>query len=399
MLNCGIHSTWGHTIDMDRQKQGKSRMSEFELQRHIQKIEAELGQYRVLDEVGSDSVYQDHRTQREKADLASTREYEEPEAIRRIEVVENTLLKMAEKLDRLFDVCYRHEARESSTPTRYCPTDRPQEVFVQSNLDRERFDIPAQDGKHYVGDLFTKKLIPKPYMYVAKLANSSLKKKLEYRDSMTAHEYTNAFVAMLANERAQSPDHFAQLNHLKDVTHDAMVCKWPAVRAWFQFIFDKIEAGLYTWSDTQLIHNDRIMMTTRPSLLVAASGSQPLQQSTAAAVATTEAVCQDFNTNSCVHGGLKKHHVTGDVKFMHHCSYCIASSNKIQDSHATPDCFRKKRHTASQLTSQPSQQSNQPVYQHPNANGYTRYRQYTPTQQSTQVQSQLQPSAAVPKNL
>ena len=141
--------------------------------------------------------------------------------------------------------------RRASTPVE--PTWRPQPVqpmhdrdtFKRQHLDKERFDIPAQDGKHMAGDIYVHKLIPKPYMFVDHLEGKSLKQIQDYKDNVTALEYVNV-------------DFMDQLAHLRDVTEDIVMCTWES-----NLIFDLVEKGHITWSDTQMIHNYRMRTTVR----------------------------------------------------------------------------------------------------------------------------------------
>ena len=179
-----------------------------------------------------------------------------------------------------------------------------------------------------------------------------------------------------------------QLLHLRDVAKDAMTRPWHAVQAWSQHIFDMIERGTYTWSDSQQIHNDRSMMTLATQHLPDHTAPRPGQ-------AVREVVCQDFNSRSCQYGGLRKHHTEGNLRLIHICSYCMASSNQRCDSHSLPECDRKRRHTAGN-SYRPPQAHQAPLYQHPNA-GQQRTRQFVPKNQQQPTNLSVN-SVGVPKN-
>ena len=220
--------------------------------------------FRVIDAIRSDVVMDDMH--RRSEDLASTMGYEHGEPIRepssdqRMDTLERAMTALVLKVDRALD-------NRASTPVEdHC---RPQpshdrDSYVRAHLDRDILDIPTQEGKHLVGDIFVQKLIPKPYMFVDHLEGKSLKQKQDYRAHMTLFEYINGFISMLCDTRARYKlDFMDQIAHLRDVTEDIITCKWPSVRQWSNLIFDLIEKGRITLADSQLIHNYRVRTIVR----------------------------------------------------------------------------------------------------------------------------------------
>ena len=353
-----------------------------------------MSQFRVVDEVGADGDYRDNVA---RADSAITKEYGESNAgdtSARFERIEGLILTMAEKMDRMCDSRQSIQHRDMPVQPPYCsqPLRMPADDFIQQQLDRERYSIPAQDGKMFVPDMFVKNPIPKPYMFVDRLATSSIKKKFDYRPNITSAEYISAFIGMLCDERVRNPRDVAdQLDHLHDVTLDAMSRNWPDVRRWSQHVFDMIETGKYQWSDTQKIQNARFRFSVSAHQVQTHNHNSQSHMSND--TATREVVCQDFNARSCSHGAVRRHHTEGQVRFMHYCSYCLASANIKSDNHPLSDCKRKERHaaahTSAAYTGPP--QPTQPVYQHPNAQSRPR-----PLPQAT-MGAPIQ--SAPPKNL
>ena len=114
--------------------------AEYKVQLQIDRIEAEIGQYRVLDEVGSESIYRDHRGN----DLASTHEYVDGKPVirdmSRMESVERDVAHISKKLDTLIDAWRvgvpAQQAQEPPAPTPFCPVDfsQPADEFVHHQL-------------------------------------------------------------------------------------------------------------------------------------------------------------------------------------------------------------------------------------------------------------------------
>ena len=328
--------------------------------------------YKVLDELARTPRRYDNYEE-----LASTRPYSDDRhdnpTNRRVDALEKTLSELVYKID---DMMVSRDAPRRPPPLN-SQFPRSQEAFVKTHLERERMEIPLQDGKQDLTDFFVRNPIPKPYMFLEKPSLSCAKKKLEYRQHMTANEYLHAYIAMLCDERARDPSTLLyQLRHLKDVAHDMDIFQWPAVRAWTQGVFDAIERGTYYWGDTQSIQNDRFL--AQRSHYAENRSSDPRE--------TKETICLDFNSRSCRHGGAKRDHTEGTTRFIHCCLYCYASSRDRQKcDHGLLDCKRKEKH---QMTHShgPHQFAYPPPPLLPGAYGRPRY---TPTaQQAPQVPTQ-----------
>ena len=259
-------------------------------------------------------------------------------------------------------------------------------------------EIPHQDGKQDLVDFFIGNPIPKPYMFLEKTGLTCAKKKLDYRQNVTANEYIQSYVAMLCDERAADPRALVyKLRHLRDVAHDLAKFSWPAVRQWTQGVFDAIEKGTYNWSDTQAIQNDRFLALRSPLVKKRATDAQE----------TKETICLDYNSRSCRHGEAKRDHTDGNVRFIHCCLYCYASSRDRQRcDHGLLDCKRKEKHQMNHS------QAVAPMTQHgygfpppqfaPQAYGRPRFaipnNSYNGVQQQTAAVNQSYQQPIVPKN-
>lgn len=84
-----------------------------------------------------------------------------------------------------------------------------------------------------------------------------MRQKADARPSLSAIEYVDATLAVLANNRAYHPlDYEPIMSHLRRVTRDAIDWPWPAVRHWSQYIWDAVETGILGWEDKELIQEE-----------------------------------------------------------------------------------------------------------------------------------------------
>ena len=353
----------------------------------------ELGgaRYKILDELAHTPHRRDHY-----ADSETTRPYshgqDQPtDASRRVDIMERTLSELVNRID---DMTVSRDAGARRPPLQSACT---QEAFVRAHMQRERMDIPAQEGKNDIADFFIRNPIPKPYMFVEKPELNCAKKKLEYRQNITANEYIHAYVAMICDMRARDPAVLLQqLRHLRDVAHDITKFQWPTVRAWTQGVFDSVEKGLYSWDDTQSIQNDRFLALRASHVANALNDEERV-----------ETICLEFNSRSCRHGGPKRDHSQAGVQFIHCCLYCYASSRDRQRcDHPLADCKCKEKHQSQHVTHtmQYAQQHSQFA---PGAYGRPRFglpppasQNYSQAQynQPTFAQQQYQPAAQPTKN-
>ena len=299
----------------------------------------ELGgaRYKILDEVARTPRHPTRH--RNEGDSVSTKPYSEARhdysSDHRVDLMERRLSDLVNRLD---DMMVSRDAGHRQRPPLAPDFPRSQESFVRDYLHRERLEIPPQDGKQDLSDFFVRNPIPKPYMFLQKTGLTCAKKKLDYRQNMTAAEYTQAFIALLCDSRARDPSTLLQqLRHLKDVAHDINQFAWPAVRAWSQGVFDAVERGAFTWDDTQMIQNERFM-ALRASVMDSRPGD---------AHEGKETICLDYNNRTCRHGGAKRDHSEAGIRFIHCCLYCYASSrDRLRCDHGLVDCKRKEKHNS-----------------------------------------------------
>ena len=350
-------------------QRGKSdRMTSAQLDRLM-----EEDAFRVIDDIRSEADLPRARN----GDAEMTREYSNEQRDSRMDSMERMMAQLAVRIDLALD-------RRASTPVEpsWRPSDR--ETYVRAHMERERLEIPPQEGKGLAGDIFVQKLIPKPHMFIDKLEGKTLRQKQDYREAMTLPEYLNGYVSMLCDPRARSELEFMdQIAHLRDVTEDAITCTWPSVRRWSCLIFDLVEKGRISWADSQLIQNYRMRNTVRGHT----AGAHQLVDSPDAQH-TKEVPCPEFNLGTCTVGGLRKHHNIGAIRLAHLCSYCLALDGTRADTHGTVSCRKKQRHAAIIAGSAANQHGQQypQHYQHPNATFGGRGRPY----------SQFQPQPAQP---
>ena len=183
----------------------------------------ELGgaRYKVLDELTR--TLRRTLPPRQDDDSVSTRPFSDGKnefvIHNRVDAMERTVVDLVHRID---DMMVSRDSGPRRRPPLQNSFPRSQDAFVCEYLDRERMDIPAQDGKPDLTDFFVHHPIPKPYMFVEKHSLTCAKKKLEYSPSITSSEYVHAFVALLCDGRARDPSTLLQqLRHLKDVVHDS----------------------------------------------------------------------------------------------------------------------------------------------------------------------------------
>ena len=107
--------------------------------------------------------------------------------------------------------------------------------YVDDMLRKERFiPLPTEGKNHLATDIFSDSIMPKPYyMYAAREGVTTLKQKLDIRPSLSYQEYINASINLIMDPRAcQVQERKYILEHICDVTHDALECPWEGVRRW-----------------------------------------------------------------------------------------------------------------------------------------------------------------------
>jgi hypothetical protein len=272
------------------------------------------------------------------------------------------------------DETYTPPSRRRGTPTHRRPTaDRrtrshrdthphpvptPQELkrtgavtdYIQQQLAAEAMRPQPTEGKSAIfTDIFAKKLIAKPYMYMEREGVSTLRQKLDKRVVMDPMEYITCLVTLIRDGRAEHSevDRECMLRHLQQVTSDAMVRPWKQVRRWSQLVFDNIERGEYEWIDDNRIEAERIRIALTP----AGVGPQGGIGVMGAASARKHVYCRDYNLpQGC---RMRSPHEEGALRKHHNCAYCEARGKHLL--HSIQNCQNKRRDEERAMSRGPQQ--------------------------------------------
>lgn len=236
------------------------------------------------------------------------------------------------------------------------------EEYIQKEMDRDKFQFQAHGKNLYSNDPFMR-VVSKPYMYLHRDGVSTIKQKLELRHEMSAMEYIDATLALLADSRAYDHRDFCDIMfHLRKVSRDALERPWHAVRRWSNFVWDAIEAGDLTWADRDLIQEERVRLClTCPN----ASGTQVQSQGASRTTQpphsqSQELLCRAYNSrNGCQY---RHNHTEAGVLLVHQCSYCDSVGKSC--GHSVRDCERRINHARPFDNGQyPSRRPNQNSFQ------------------------------------
>ena len=192
--------------------------------------------------------------------------------------------------------------------------------YAAEQLRREDFVLPRyDDGKVLAPDMFTNDMLPKPYMYLQRPGLSTLKKKLDARESMTFDEYIISYIKMIRDPRAEQTTSLdIQLEHLQQVVEDTATRDWPSVRCWSQTMFDAVEGGSASWEDRNAVQWERL----RHDIMAARA---PLQQQQVRQE-RRDIPCRDYNSAmGCMH---PRGHAGRSVNFIHVCASCFTAGDK-----------------------------------------------------------------------
>lgn len=216
--------------------------------------------------------------------------------------------------------------------------------FIDRELDRDRFHYSNAGKNNFISDPHTSRVISKPYMFMYREGAHLIKQKLDQRQSMTAVEYIDATLALLADPRAYHKDDYADIMfHLRRVSRDALERPWHAVIKWSQYIWDMVESGYISWADRDIIQEERvrICLTCPTPRQSSASSTQPNSaQSNRLSSARHETLCRPFNSRAgCSH---RDSHHEGDIYLLHQCSYCDSVGK--QCGHSVRECERRLAH-------------------------------------------------------
>lgn len=208
--------------------------------------------------------------------------------------------------------------------------------FVHRESQRDKFEI-NQNGRYtFSTDALTNRVMAKPYMYISREGISTIKQKLEVRQSATPLEYIDATLALLADPRAfDTSDYVDIMYHLRKVTRDSLERSWPSVRRWSQYVWDAVETGEITWADREQIQEERVRLCLTNPLSSSNSVSNKSHS------APSEVICRQFNTRI----GCKFPDAHGDSHTvqLHCCSYCDSVGKQCY--HSVRECERRLAHT------------------------------------------------------
>lgn len=246
------------------------------------------------------------------------------------------------------------------------------EEFLQCEMNRDKFDFPHAGKYLYGSDFSTGRVLHKPYMYLYREGVSTIKQKVEVRQTMTVIEYIDAMLALLADNRAYHRDDFVDImDHMRKVTRDAMERPWHAVRRWTQYVWDSIEAGAFTWADHDIIQEERVRMSLTATSNIAGNNIQTQSNGNANRKnhGAQEVICRGYNTRAGCQ--FRDSHMDGQVFALHNCTYCDSIGRAC--SHSVRECERRLAHTRNDNNTNYSRQR------------FTQCNQYGPPHQNQQV--------------
>ena len=197
--------------------------------------------------------------------------------------------------------------------------------FVDRHIKMEEMGHQRADGKNpFISDIFTEKLIGKPYMFMEREGVRTLKEKLDARGTMSSKEYINALIALTKYKPAYDQE-CAQhiITHLHEVSTDDLTRDWKRVMAWSQHVFDQVEKKQLFWHEYQEIQNLRFRLCYSDRAAGADLGKSNYT-STAQSLTMT---CPEFNqVKGCGHRG---DHSVGSVKLLHACAFCFGKGKQL----------------------------------------------------------------------
>ena len=213
--------------------------------------------------------------------------------------------------------------------------------YIREQIHREDFLATRNDdGKGIVSDIYIKALHPKPYMYLERPGLSTVRKRLDARQTMTYQEYILAYIKMIRDPRAdQSHLVYYHLEHLQQMAEDALKRDWQAVRGWSQAVLDDIEKGSYNWADTQLIQIERLNHAVNYQRAAGTVNTGP-PHSYNLGERTEGEPCRDYNSDRGCH--LGKTHGSGANRQIHSCTYCYTQTGKYGS--APRHCYHDVSH-------------------------------------------------------
>lgn len=225
--------------------------------------------------------------------------------------------------------------------------------FIEREMQRDRFEF-AHNGRYvYTSDINPARVIAKPYMYLYREGISSIKQKLDARQTMSLNEYVDALLSLLADHRAYHKDDYNDIvHHLTKVVRDALERPWHAVRRWTNFVWDSIESGAFAWADRDVIQDERVRLCMTG--MYSNSANNTVQSKPQAA--SVNVICRAFNTRMGCH--QRESHGDGHVWQNHACSYCDSVGKTC--FHSVRECERRLAHTRNDYPQNRNRQTNYP---------------------------------------
>lgn len=217
------------------------------------------------------------------------------------------------------------------------------EEFVQKEMNRDAFTYPESGNSFVSHTVGPAKDITKPYMYLYRDGVSTARQKLDARQSITATEYIDAMLALLADPRAYHPDDYQDIfHHLRKVSRDILERPWCVVRRWTQYVWDLVEAGSISWADRDIIQEERVRIClTGASNQSNNSNSSTYQIPARRQHGMQEVTCRAFNSRSgCPQ---RDSHQDGQVFALHICNYCDSIGRACY--HSIRECERRVTHS------------------------------------------------------
>lgn len=220
-----------------------------------------------------------------------------------------------------------------------------EDEFIQREMDRDRFQF-AHNGRYmYTTDFNPTRVMAKPYMYLYREGVSSMKQKLDARQSLSLNEYIDGLLALLADKRAYNKDDYSDImHHMSRVVRDALERPWHAVRRWTQFVWDSVESGVFSWADRDLIQEERV----RLCMTAVYSNVKQITSDNTRHSQSTHVICRAYNKRmGCQH---RESHGNAHVWESHACSYCDSIGKTC--FHSVRECERRLAHARNDYTSQ-----------------------------------------------
>ena len=195
----------------------------------------------------------------------------------------------------------------------------------REELNREKHLFKKTRGKGaIISNPHVNKLMAKPFHFLERNGCETLKERAEIRSEMTYEEYVVAYLLMMAHQDTQDPETFRYMySHLVDLARDRCVRSWPAIRAWSQRTFDRIEANTLKWQHVEAIRSER----TLPSLSEPWAGAAQVppvkdkKKGTGGSSSTIDnnVPCVKYNKSEC---DFSQSHTEAGTSWDHVCSYC-----------------------------------------------------------------------------